>query len=100
MNNNIKFVGDFSRVNEEEREFINKKLEKFATKHSSDFSEIHLSINLKIHKETSRGRPAYYCKLNLSTDKGNFHAESQDFGAEKTISETLDKLDKQIEKSR
>ncbi|MBS3136720.1 HPF/RaiA family ribosome-associated protein [Candidatus Woesearchaeota archaeon] len=100
MLNKIKCVGDFSRINDEEKEVINKKLSKFCEKHSIDFSEIYINLDCHIHKETSRGRTSYYVKLNVDSDNGRFHAENQDFGAEKTISGALKKLDSQIMKKR
>ncbi|MCK5283233.1 MAG: HPF/RaiA family ribosome-associated protein [Nanoarchaeota archaeon] len=100
MESKINFKGDFSRVNEEELQIINEKLERFEQKHKSDFNEIHINLDCHIHKETSRGRPAYYCKMNLDSDHGRFHAEQQDFGAEKTISGALKKIDTQIMKHK
>jgi|SRR3989338_6223449 len=90
--------GDFSRVNDEEKEIINKKLEKFLEAHSFGVSEMRISLDCHLHKETSRGRPAYYVKINIDSDKGRFHAEHQDYGVEKTISATLKKIDVQIKK--
>ena len=98
MESKIKVIGDFSRVNEEETEFINQRLKKFTEKYSTDFSEMHLKLDCHTHKETSRGRPAYICKLSISSDKGNFNAENQDFGAEKTIHGALNKIERQIKK--
>ena len=100
MDSKISFTGDFSRVNEEEREFLNKDLEKFTERHEQDFNEMHLKIDCKMHKETSRGRPSYFIKLTLVSDRGRFHSENQDFGAEKTLVGALRKLDVQIDKHR
>lgn len=98
MEANIQFVGDFSRVNEEERIFINKRLDKFQKKYPPMFKEMLIKIDGHIHKETSRGRFAIYTKVHVFTDNGNFNAEDQEFSAEKSIGLSLDKIEKQMEK--
>ena len=98
MEANINFVGDFSRINDEERGFINKRLEKFKERHEQDFREMLIHLDMHLHSETSRGRPAYYSKLTVHTDRGKFHAEHQDFGGEKSLYGALDKVERQIEK--
>lgn len=100
MDSKINFTGDLSRVNEEEKDFINKDLERFCSRHEADFTEMLLKLDFHIHKETSRGRPAYYVNITLTSDRGKFHAENQDFGAEKAVAAALRKLDKQIDKER
>lgn len=98
MESSIQFVGDFSRVDGEEKDFINKRLDRFQKKFTPLFKEMLIKIDCHIHKETSRGRPAYYTKIHVFTDHGNFNAEQQAFGAEKAISLTLDKIEKQVAK--
>ncbi len=100
MLSKIKCTGDFSRVLDEEKDLINEKLQKFTEKHSIDFSEMHLSLDCHIDKETSRGRTGYTVRINIDSDNGRFHADGKDFGAEKTISGVLKKLDTQIQKHR
>lgn len=100
MPSKIKFLGDFSRINDEEMGFVNKKLKNFTDKYESNFSEMYIKLDCHVHRETSRGRPAYYCKVGLTSDKGKFNAEQQDFGAEKTISGALDKIERQIHKKK
>jgi ribosome-associated translation inhibitor RaiA len=95
---NLQYVGDFSRVSDEEKAFINKRLDKFDKKYSPLFTEILMKIDLHIHKETSRGRSAYYTKIHVFTDKGNFNAEGQEFSAEKSIYQNLARIEKQMEK--
>jgi ribosomal subunit interface protein len=94
----INYVGDFTRVTEEEKGFINKRLQRFEEKFEGMFSEMLIKIDSHIHKETSRGRQAYFVKLHVFTDKGKFNAEDQEFSAEKAIGLSLDKIEKQIEK--
>ncbi len=96
MESKIKFVGDFSRVSEEEKGFINERLEKFKEKHKNEFSEMHIKIDCHLDKETSRGRSAHSCKISISTDHGLFNAEDHQFSAEKAISACLNKINKQI----
>lgn len=99
MESKIKVMGDFTRVNEEERNFINKKLELFEAKYSPIFSEMLIKMDCQLHKETSRGRFAHFCKVTVSTDHGQFISEDQEFSAEKTISACLSKIEKQISKA-
>ena len=98
MQSKIKVLGDFDRVNEEERNFINGQLDKFIEKHDPDFNEMHLKLDCQEEKETSRGRASYVCKLNLASDNGKYNAENHDFGAEKTIVGALNKIERQIRK--
>jgi ribosome-associated translation inhibitor RaiA len=99
MESKIKFMGDFSRVNEEERNFINKRIEKFEQKYQPLFSEMLIKMDCHLHKETSRGRFAHYCRITVATDQGKFTANDQEFSAEQTISRCLDKIEKQITRS-
>lgn len=98
MESKIKFVGDFSRVSEEEKGFINERLEKFREKHENDFSEMHIKLDCQLEKEKSRGRTAHLCKISISTDHGLFNAEDKEFSAEKAIFACLNKVEKQITK--
>ena len=99
MASKIKSMGDFSRVNEEERNFINQRLDRFEKKYQPIFSEMLIKMDCKLHKKTSRGRFAHFCKVTISTDHGIFNAESQEFSAEKTIADCLEKIEKQITKA-
>ena len=96
MESKIKFVGDFSRVSEDEKRFINERIEKFEEKHENDFSEMHIKLDCQLSKETSRGRSAHFCKISISSDQGLFNAEDKEFSAEKAISACLNKIDKQM----
>ena len=98
MESKIKFVGDFSRVSDEEKGFINEKIEKFEEKHQADFSEMHIKLDCRLNKETSRGRSAHSCKISISSDHGLFNAEDKEFSAVKAISACLEKIEKQIVK--
>jgi ribosome-associated translation inhibitor RaiA len=98
MISNIKFLGDYSRVDEEEKNFINKRLEKFTGKYEKVFKEMEIKLDCHMHKETNRGRPAYFCNLTVFTDHGRFHADNQEFSAEKAVYGSLDKIERQIDK--
>jgi ribosome-associated translation inhibitor RaiA len=98
MESKIKVTGDFERVNDEEKGWINVSLDKFTEKYSPFFEEMHINLSCERTKETSRGRPSYVCKANVVSDHGKFHADNTDFGAEKTIVGTLDKIQRQIAK--
>ena len=93
-----KIMGEFGRVNEEEKDFINKELARFEKTFGEIFNEMMVKIDCHEEKKTSRGRKEYTCRINVSTDKGSFHADSAGFGAEKTIVTALNKVEKQIRK--
>ncbi|MBR9698936.1 hypothetical protein GOV09_00565 [Candidatus Woesearchaeota archaeon] len=100
MEDKIKVTGDYSRINDEEKKFFNRRIDKFIEKHDNDFSEMLINLDCHTHKETSRGRPSYHCKLTVHTDQGKFHADSHDFGGEKSLSGALAKVEKQMQKKR
>ena len=96
--NTIRFRGDLSRVNDEEKEYLNRRLEKFIERHGKFFTEMLINVTLDLHRETSRGRALHHVKLFVETDKGKFHADSQDFGAEKSLHSAIQKVERQMEK--
>jgi ribosome-associated translation inhibitor RaiA len=96
MESKINFTGDFSRVNDEEKAFINERLQKFIDRYDLTFNEIVIKLDCRLHKESSRGRKAHYCRINIFSDKGKFHADNQDFGAENAITGALGKIERQI----
>ena len=51
MESKIKFTGNFSRVNDEEKELINERIGKFSEKHDRDFSEAHIKLDCHLEKE-------------------------------------------------
>ncbi|MDO8480919.1 MAG: hypothetical protein Q7S65_03820 [Nanoarchaeota archaeon] len=98
MTNTIRFMGDMSRINEEEKGFINSRLEKFVDQHGARFTEMLVNIDIDLHKETSRGRAMHHIKLFVETDKGKFHSDGMEFGAEKSLHSAIEKVERQMEK--
>lgn len=99
MTAKIKFNGDFKQIDDSEKEFIDGKIDKFVSKHSSSFSDIHIKLDCHVHKEKSKGKHAFACKIRTSSGEGDFNSENQDFGAGKSVVGALDKIERQIKKS-
>ena len=100
MESKIKFYGKLHNVTDEEKELINQRLASFEEKNKNYFTEMHVNIDCQQGKETFRGKHEFVCKVNLDSDRGRFHAEESQVGAENTIIGVLKKIERQIEKSK
>jgi ribosome-associated translation inhibitor RaiA len=100
MESKIKFFGKLDKVTDEEKNLINERLATFEGKNENYFREMHVSIDCKPAKETFRGKHAFVCKVNLDSDRGRFHAEESEIGAENTLIGALKKIERQIEKKK
>lgn len=100
MESKIKFYGKLHNVTEDEKELINSRLASFEEQNKNYFNEMHVNIDCQPVNETFRGKHKFVCKVNLDSDKGRFHAEETETGAENTIIGVLKKIERQIEKNK
>lgn len=96
MLSKIKFRGDLKKLSENEKGEINERLRSFEEKNKDFFREMHLNIDCKPHKEKTRGKQSYFCRINLDSDNGRFHADEQNFGASIAVNGALKKIERQI----
>lgn len=59
-----------------------------------------LFVYLKTHGTNFKGDPLVHCRLHLRTVKGSFFSSSEGWGVEQTFRLALDRLEKQILRSK
>lgn len=83
-------------LDEFEMDRINKDLENFLDRFKEYFGEAILFVYMKRHKEFYRGLPLIYVRLKLTSDKGNFFATGEGWGAEYALHAALRRLERSI----
>ena len=83
-------------LDEFEMERINRDLENFFERFKEFFEEAILFVYMKRHKEFYRGLPLIYVRLKLTSDKGNFFATGEGWGAEYALHTALRKLERSV----
>ncbi len=83
-------------LDEFEMERINRDLENFFERFKEFFEEAILFVYMKRHKEFYRGLPLIYVRLKLTSDKGNFFATGEGWGAEYALHSALRKLERSV----
>lgn len=85
-------------------EMVTKKLDdnlkSFTSRVSGSISNIYLGLDLKKNSIRVKGIPQYECKINLTTDQGNFYATEISIGAVGAVNGCLSNLETQIEKKK
>ncbi len=83
-------------LDEFEMDRINRDLENFLNRFKEYFEEAILLVYMKRHKEFYRGLPLIYVRLKLTSDKGNFFATGEGWGAEYALHSALRRLERSI----
>jgi CBS domain-containing protein len=92
----IKDVG----INEDQQSFMRADFDSFARKYEKTLEAGILFVYMKAHGTNYKGGQLVHCRLQLRTRKGSFFSSSDGWGAEATFQAALDKLDKQILRSK
>ncbi|MFP3984853.1 MAG: CBS domain-containing protein [Candidatus Bathyarchaeia archaeon] len=87
-------------IDEIQRDFIMADFESFARRYQETLEAGTLFIYLKTHGTNFKGDQLIHCRLQLRTRKGSFFSSSEGWGAEQTFRMALDKLERQILKSK
>ncbi len=77
---------------------LNNELDSFRQRHGEKFRNAYMGLDLKKTGIKVRGVEEYSCKINMVTDKGNFHATSKGIGVIKAVHDALKGLETQIER--
>jgi len=92
----IKDVGK----NQDQQSFIRADFDSFAKKYEDTLEAGTLFVYMKGHGTNYKGDQLSHCRLQLRTRKGSFFSSADGWGVEATFQSALDKLDKQILRSK
>ena len=96
----INASGDLNKLDSFDKHKINKDLQNFVDRYDNWFSEGHMFVYFKEHKEKTRKQPYIFCKIRFATDRGVFSASDHDYGADQSLHRTLEHLERQIVSSK
>jgi len=83
-----------------QRGFIMDDFESFARRHRESLEAGILFVYMKTHGTNFKGNQLIHCRLQLRTRKGSFFSSSEGWDAEQTFRMALDRLEKQILRSK
>jgi CBS domain-containing protein len=92
----VKNVG----VDDIRRNFMIDEFESFTNRYKDTLGAGTLFVYLKAHGTNYKGDQLVHCRLQLRTRKGSFFSSSEGYGVEQIFTSALDKLDKQILRSK
>ena len=76
------------------------EVDSFARRYERTLEAGTLFVYMKTHGTNFKGRPLVHCRLQLRTRKGSFFGSSEGWGAQQTFRIALDKLERQIMRSK
>ena len=95
----VKVTGELSKIDEEQRDYVNKQIDKFVNKNESELAEVYLKMDCNAQKSRSRNS-SYICKVQATTVNGMFNSVNTEFGLERSLHGAINKIQKQISKVR
>ena len=87
-------------IDEIQRGFMMDDFKSFTRKYRKTLETGTLFVYLKTHGTNFKGDPLVHCRLQLRTVKGSFFSSSEGWGVEQTFRLALDRLEKQILRSK
>ncbi len=87
-------------IDEVQRSFIIDEFESFAKRYEETLEGGTLFIYMKTHGTNYKGDRLIHCRLQLRTRKGSFFSSSEGWGEEQTFRMALDRLERQILRSK
>ncbi|MCP8318487.1 MAG: CBS domain-containing protein [Candidatus Methylarchaceae archaeon HK01B] len=87
-------------IDEVQRGFIIDEFESFAKRYEETLEGGTLFIYMKTHGTNYKGDRLIHCRLQLRTRKGSFFSSSEGWGEEQTFRMALDRLERQILRSK
>jgi predicted transcriptional regulator len=87
-------------IDEIQRGFIMDDFESFAHRYKKTLEAGTLFTYMKTHGTNYKGDQLIHCRLQLRTRKGSFFSSSEGWGVEQTFRIALDRLERQILKSK
>jgi len=88
------------KINDAQREFIMDDFESFAGRYEETVEAGTLFVYMKTHGTNYKGERLIHCRLQFRTRKGSFFSSSEGFGVEQTFRIALDRIEKQILRSK
>jgi CBS domain-containing protein len=87
-------------LNADQQSFIRADFDTFAKKYEDTLEAGTLFVYMKGHGTNYKGDQLAHCRLQLRTRKGSFFSSADGWGVEATFQSALDKLDKQVLRSK
>lgn len=87
-------------IDDVQRRFIIDDFDSFVGRYKETLEAGILFVYLKTHGTNYKGDQLVHCRLQLRTRKGSFFSSSEGFGVEQTFRLALDRLEKQILRSK
>ncbi len=94
----IQVAGELGELDTLDKDSVSNDLQGFVDQYDSKFNEGHLYVYIQLHRERTRKKQQFYCKVNFTTDKGRFHSGEKGWGVEQALSKSLREIERQIEK--
>ncbi len=88
------------RINDVQREFIMDDFGSFTSRYKETIEAGTLFVYMKTHGTNYKGERLIHCRLQFRTGKGSFFSSSEGFGVEQTFRLALDRIEKQILRSK
>jgi predicted transcriptional regulator len=88
------------KLNTPQREFIMDDFESFAGRYREMVEAGTLFVYMKTHGTNYKGERLIHCRLQFRTGKGSFFSSGEGFGVEHTFRLALDRIERQILRSR
>lgn len=88
------------KINDAQRAFIMDDFESFTGRFKEMIEAGTLFVYMKTHGTNYKGERLIHCRLQFRTGKGSFFSSSEGFGVEQTFRLALDRIEKQILRSK
>lgn len=96
----VQFSAKDIKINESQKRYILSDFESFARRYRETLEVGTLFIYLKTHGMNYKGMQLIHCRLQFRTKKGVFFSSSEAYGLTQTFRVALDRLERQILKSK
>ena len=87
-------------IDEIKRDFMMNDFKSFSRRYKEALEAGTLFVYMKTHGTNFKGDQLIHCRLQLRTRKGSFYSSNEGFSVEQTFRMALDRLEKQILRSR
>jgi ribosome-associated translation inhibitor RaiA len=97
---NVQFSVKGVEVSDIQRGIIMNDFEAFSRRYQKMMQEGTLFVYMKTHGTNYKGQQLIHCRLQFRTRRGSFFSSSEGYGVEATFRTALDRLEKQILRSK
>jgi CBS domain-containing protein len=96
----VQFSAKGVEIADIQRGVIMEDFEAFASKYQKTLQAGTLFVYMKTHGTNYKGQQLIHCRLQFRTRRGSFFSSSEGYGVEATFRAALDRLEKQLLRSR